>query len=58
MSFYELTVQVSSDAAADVDDLLTAAGAVGVTYLDAKDQPIYEPKPGEMPLWQQIKMIG
>lgn len=58
MSFYELTLQVSKAAVLEVDEVLTQAGAVGVTYVDAKDNPIYEPKPGEMPLWSQIKLIG
>ena len=31
-------------------------GAVAVTLLDAQDQPLYEPAPGEMPLWRRITM--
>lgn len=58
MPFYELTIQVSQQEAEVTDQLLQNSGAVGVTYVDAKDSPIYEPKPGEMPLWQQIKLIG
>lgn len=58
MPFYELTLQVSQELAPAVDELLTENGAVGVTYADALDQPLYEPKPGEMPLWQVVKMIG
>ena len=58
MPFYELTMQVTHEVAPAVDELLTQNGAVGVTYADALDQPLYEPKPGEMPLWQVVKMIG
>lgn len=58
MPFYELTLQVSKQQSQDIDETLTAAGAVGVTYVDGKDSPIYEPKPGEMPLWNHIKLIG
>lgn len=29
-------------------------GAVAVTLLDAEDQPLYEPGPGETPLWRRI----
>lgn len=58
MAFYELTLQVSKQQSQDIDEILTMAGAVGVTYVDAKDSPIYEPKPGEMPLWNHIKLIG
>lgn len=31
-------------------------GAVAVTLLDAEDQPIYEPAPGETPLWRRITL--
>jgi ribosomal protein L11 methyltransferase len=31
-------------------------GAVAVTLLDAADQPIYEPGPGETPLWRNLTM--
>jgi ribosomal protein L11 methyltransferase len=58
MPFYELTVQVPQQLAEPVDELLQVHGAVGVTFVDAKDNPIYEPGPGEMPLWQDIKLIG
>lgn len=58
MPFYELTVQVTQKEVDVIDELFQSNGAVGVTYVDAKDSPIYEPKPGEMPLWQLIKLIG
>lgn len=58
MPFYELTIQVSQQEAEVIDESIQGLGAVGVTYVDAKDSPIYEPKPGEMPLWQLIKLIG
>lgn len=58
MSFYELTVQVPQSQVEWLDELLTQAGAVGVTYADAKNTPIYEPKPGEMPLWNDIKLTA
>mgnify|MGYP000695845289 CR=1 FL=1 len=58
MSFYELTVQVAQGELQALDDMLTEFGAVGITYVDAKDAPIYEPKPGEMPLWNDIKLTA
>ncbi|MCB1582795.1 MAG: 50S ribosomal protein L11 methyltransferase [Marinicella sp.] len=58
MPFFELTLQVAKHQAQDIDDTLTTSGAVGVTYVDGKDSPIYEPLPGEMPLWNHIKLIG
>jgi ribosomal protein L11 methyltransferase len=58
MPFYELTVQVAQKQVEFIDSKLSEAGAVGVTYVDAKDVPIYEPKPGEMPLWNDIKLTA
>lgn len=36
------------------EDALWSAGALAITLLDAADQPLLEPGPGEMPLWQRV----
>src|SRR5690606_11318863 len=41
-----------------VEDALLEAGAVAVTYKDAADDPVFEPWPGEMPLWRQTRVTG
>ena len=41
-----------------LENWLFAAGAVSVTYLDKHDQPILEPEPGEMRLWNDIVLVG
>ncbi|MBI1422046.1 MAG: 50S ribosomal protein L11 methyltransferase [Gammaproteobacteria bacterium] len=41
-----------------ISDWLTAHGALSVTYQDAADQPLYEPPPGETPLWQDTIITG
>ncbi|HEX6929445.1 MAG TPA: 50S ribosomal protein L11 methyltransferase [Gammaproteobacteria bacterium] len=41
-----------------VEDALLAAGAAAVTFKDAADDPVFEPWPGEMPLWQQTRITG
>jgi ribosomal protein L11 methyltransferase len=41
-----------------VEELLTSAGAVAVTYQDAADQPVFEPAVGTTPLWGNICVIG
>lgn len=46
---------------AHVDSLseqLLEQGALSVTYEDAADQPLYEPPPGETPLWQRTIVTG
>ncbi|PKL96517.1 MAG: 50S ribosomal protein L11 methyltransferase [Gammaproteobacteria bacterium HGW-Gammaproteobacteria-8] len=35
---------------------LWEAGALAITLLDAADQPLLEPGPGEMPLWQRVTL--
>ena len=58
MDFYELTLSLPQPQVEAMDAMLTQLGAVGITYSDAKDAPIYEPLPGEMPLWESIKVIA
>ncbi len=41
-----------------LEQQLWALGALSVTYRDAADQPLFEPKPGEIPLWQEIRLVG
>ena len=54
--------QISLDCARErveaVSDCLTAVGALAVTYLDASAEPVYEPGPGEVLLWQRITVQG
>ena len=42
----------------DLEDYLLDQGACSVTYQDAKDQPILEPKAGENPLWDEIVLVA
>ncbi|WP_154222526.1 50S ribosomal protein L11 methyltransferase [Marinicella rhabdoformis] len=58
MDFYELTMSLPQPQVEAMDAMLTQLGAVGITYSDAEDAPIYEPLPGEMPLWEDIKVIA
>ncbi len=41
-----------------LEDALLATGAVAVTMDDAGDDPIYEPGPGELPLWPTTRITG
>jgi ribosomal protein L11 methyltransferase len=40
------------------EDALLAAGAVSVSLEELGDEPILEPKPGETPLWQRVRVAG
>lgn len=41
-----------------IEIALEAAGAVAITLTDSKDVPIFEPLPGETPLWADTKVTG
>lgn len=54
----EVHLRATPDSAEMLEDWLFAAGAVSVSYRDKLDQPILEPAPGEVRLWEQIELIG
>ncbi|MGL4478954.1 MAG: 50S ribosomal protein L11 methyltransferase, partial [Aeromonas veronii] len=39
-------------------NMLLGRGAQAVTFMDAKDVPVYEPMPGETPLWGETEVMG
>ena len=41
-----------------VEDVLLEHGALSITLMDAEDQPILEPLPGETPLWERSWVTG
>ena len=57
MAWHQFSVQVEQTRIEHVEDLLLATGALTVTLRDADDQPLLEPKPGEMPLWDQSIVV-
>jgi ribosomal protein L11 methyltransferase len=40
------------------EEILTAQGAQSVTQVDAADDPVLEPAPGEAPLWPRTRTTG
>jgi len=42
----------------ELSEWLSNHGALSVTYEDAADQPLYEPPPGQTPLWQHTVVTG
>jgi ribosomal protein L11 methyltransferase len=54
MSWLEIKLQCDSTEVEALDSLLENFGAVSVTLTDAKDQPLFEPPPGETPLWHEV----
>lgn len=55
-------VQVITDTVGDQTEVLEEAlhrlGALSVTQEDAADQPLFEPDPGDTPLWNAVRTTG
>ena len=54
----EISATVGREQADAAEAHLLAAGAMAVTLLDAEDQPVLEPLPGETPLWPTLCITG
>lgn len=54
MAWQQLHLQCQKPHALGAEALLFEAGAVSVLLEDAGDEPLFEPLPGESPLWQEI----
>lgn len=53
MAWIQLQFKANADKVERLSDELNEAGAAAVTLLDAADQPLFEPSPGDTPLWSQ-----
>lgn len=58
MPWIQLKINTQAELAEQVGEMLSANGAQAVTFNDAKDTPLYEPKPGEIPLWPDTQVVG
>lgn len=54
MAFLQLTLTIGRADPEPFEEALLAAGAQSITLLDAGDDPVLEPLPGEMPLWPNV----
>lgn len=58
MHWKKITIRASSGKLEVLENLLWGLGAVSVTVTDSEDEPIYEPAPGETPLWSNLDVCG
>jgi len=58
MPWIQLTLSCSEEHAPQVGDMLMANGAQAVTYRDGADTPIFEPRPGDIILWEHTLATG
>jgi len=54
----QFSLDVPGDQAEAVSSVLDDAGALSVTILDAADEPLLEPLPGETPLWKSTRVVA
>ena len=58
MVWWQLSVQSTADELEQTENSLLAIGAACITLSDARDSPIYEPLPGDSPVWQHSVVTG
>jgi ribosomal protein L11 methyltransferase len=58
MSWYQISVITDEETAPKVADFFSDLGAVSVTYMDAEDEPVYEPAIGETKIWTHTQVIA
>lgn len=58
MHWKKITVEATADSLDALERCLWNLGAVSVTVTDSEDNPIFEPGPGETPLWSRMDVSG
>lgn len=58
MPWLQLKVNTASEHVDDLSSFLMDLGALSVTFEDAQDQPLFEPPPGETPIWSETIITG
>ena len=58
MPWLRFTLRTDNEHSDAVTEALEAAGAQAVTLVDAEDQPLFEPGPGETPMWAELEATG
>ena len=53
MVWWQFSLNCQASELAQVEDLMLGLGALSISLSDAGDEPIYEPLPGDNPVWQE-----
>ena len=53
MTWRQLSLSCQASELAQVEDLMLELGAFSISLRDAGDEPIYEPLPGDNPVWSE-----
>ncbi|WP_440055052.1 50S ribosomal protein L11 methyltransferase [Pseudoalteromonas sp. T1lg65] len=58
MAWIQIRIYADKADADALSDMLMDIGCPSVTFMDSKNNPVYEPKPGEVILWPETTVIG
>ncbi len=58
MAWHQISVITNENMAPKLADFFSNLGAVSVTYMDAEDEPVYEPAIGETKIWSNTQVIA
>ncbi len=58
MAWWQFRLATDSRQLDDLETAFFVCGALSISLIDAEDQPILEPAPGEMPIWDNVIMVG
>ena len=58
MTWHQISVITNEDIAPRIADFFDNLGAVSVTYMDAEDEPVYEPAIGVTKIWSNTEVIA
>jgi len=58
MAWHQISVITNENIAPQLADFFSHLGAVSVTYMDAEDEPVYEPAIGETKIWSNTQVIA
>ncbi|MDD5462294.1 MAG: 50S ribosomal protein L11 methyltransferase [Methylococcales bacterium] len=58
MAWHQISVITNENVAPLLADFFSNLGAVSVTYMDAEDEPVYEPAIGETKIWTNTQVIA
>lgn len=58
MAWVQLIVDAGEQDPEALADLMLELGAISTTLEDSADQPLFEPPPGETPLWNNTRLMG
>ena len=58
LSWLQLAIEAIQHSTEQLEDALLKAGAIAVILQDAGDQAVFEPLPGELPLWLHTRVTG